>query len=129
VRINVVDSGQANFFNYIDLTGQPVGAFGNAVCGGCSDFGPYPTNMTRRNQFRGPGMWNLDAGLSRNVKLSERYSLQLRAEMFNALNHANLYIAPGTLDVTSGFVGAVKGITPNGNVERRNVQLALKFIF
>jgi len=36
---------------------------------------------------------------------------------------------PGTQDVISGFVGAVKGITPKGNVERRNVQLAVKFIF
>lgn len=129
LNINVVDTGGANFFNYIDLTGQPVGAFGNPICGGCSDFGPYPANMTRRNQFRGPGIWNLDAGLYRNVRLSERYSLQFRAELFNALNHANLYIAPGTQDVTSGFVGAVKGVTPNGNVERRNVQLAVKFIF
>lgn len=129
LQVNVTDTGNANFFNYIDLTGQPVGAFGNAVCGGCSDFGPYPANMTRRNQFRGPGMWNLDAGVSRNVKLNERYSLQLRAELFNALNHANLYIVPGTQDVTAGFVGATKGVTPNGNVERRNVQLALKFIF
>jgi hypothetical protein len=129
LSVNVTDTGNANFFNYIDLTGQPVGAFGNAICGGCSDFGPYPANMTRRNQFRGPGLWNLDAGVSRNVKLNERYSLQLRAELFNALNHANLYIAPGTQDVTSGFVGAVKGVTPNGNVERRNVQLAVKFIF
>jgi hypothetical protein len=127
--VNVTDTGNANFFNYLDLTGQPVGAFGNAVCGGCADFGPYPANMTTRNQFRGPGLWNLDAGVSRNVRLSERYSLQLRAELFNALNHANLYIAPGTQDVSSGFVGAVKGITPNGNVERRNVQLAVKFIF
>ncbi|MDX6613691.1 MAG: hypothetical protein QOD75_2877, partial [Blastocatellia bacterium] len=129
LNISVTDTGGANFFNYISLAGQPVGAFGNPVCGGCSDFGPYPANMTRRNQFRGPGLWNLDAGVSRNVKLSENYSLQLRAELFNALNHANLYIAPGTQDVTSGFVGAVKGVTPNGNIERRNVQLALKFIF
>ncbi len=129
LNVHVTDTGNANFFNYINLTGQPVGAFGNPVCGGCSDFGPYPANMTTRNQFRGPGLWNLDAGVSRNVKLNERYTLQLRAEMFNALNHANLYIAPGTQDVTSGFVGAVKGVTPNGNIERRNVQLALKFIF
>lgn len=129
LTVNVVDTGGANFFNFIDLTGQPVGAFGNAVCGGCSDFGPYPANMTRRNQFRGPGLWNIDAGVYRNVRLSEKYSLQFRAELFNALNHANLYIAPGTQDVTSGFVGAVKGVTPNGNVERRNVQLAVKFIF
>jgi len=129
LAVNVRPTENANFFNYIDLTGQPVGAFGLAACGGCSDFGPYPANMTRRNQFRGPGYWKIDMGVSRNVRLTERYSLQLRAEFFNALNHANLYIAPGTQDVSSGFVGAVKGVTPNGNVERRNVQLAAKFIF
>ena len=129
LSVQVTDTGGANFFNYLDLTGQPVGAFGNPICGGCSDFGPYPANMTSRNQFRGPGIWNLDLGVSRNVKLTERYSLQLRGEMFNALNHANLYITPGTQDVANGFVGAVKGVTPNGNVEHRNVQLALKFIF
>jgi len=128
IRVNVTDTGGGNFFNYVNLAGQPVGAFINPVCN-CSDFGPYPANMTRRNQFRGPGLWNLDAGVSRNVKLNETYSLQFRAELFNALNHANLYIAPGTQDVANGFVGAVKGVTPNGNIERRNVQLAVKFIF
>ncbi len=127
VRVNVTSAG-ANFFNYINLAGQPVGAFVNPLCG-CSDFGPYPANMTRRNQFRGPGLWNLDAGVYRNVKFGEKYSLQFRAELFNALNHANLYIVPGTNDVANGFVGANKGVTPNGNVERRNVQLAVKFIF
>jgi hypothetical protein len=129
LTVNVTDTGNGNFFNYIDLTGQPIGAFGNAVCGGCSDFGPYPAGMTTRNQFRGPGYWNIDAGVSRNIRFGEKYTLQLRGELFNAFNHANLYIAPGTQDVTSGFVGAIRGVTPNGNIERRNVQLALKFIF
>lgn len=128
LNVSVTDTGGANFFNYINLTGQPVGAFINPVCN-CSDFGPYPANMTKRNQFRGPGIWNLDAGVYRTVKLGEKYSVQFRAELFNALNHANLYIVPGTQDVANGFVGAAKGVTPNGNVERRNVQLALKFIF
>lgn len=129
LTVNVTNTGNPNFFNYLDLTGQPVGAFGSPLCGGCSDFGPYPANMTKRNQFRGPGLWNLDAGIYRTIRLSEKYSLQLRGELFNAFNHANLYIAPGTQDVSSGFVGAVKGVTPNGNIERRNVQLAVKFIF
>jgi Carboxypeptidase regulatory-like domain/TonB dependent receptor-like, beta-barrel/TonB-dependent Receptor Plug Domain len=129
IRVNVVDTGNANFFNYLDLGGQPVGAFGSPLCGGCSDFGPYPDNMTRRNQFRGPGMWNLDAGIYRTIQLNEKYSIQLRGELFNAFNHANLYIVSGTQDVGNGFVGAAKGVTPNGNIERRNVQLAVKFIF
>jgi hypothetical protein len=63
LTVNVTDNGNANFFNYINLAGQPVGAFGNPVCGGCSDFGPYPAGMTTRNQFRGPGYWNIDAGV------------------------------------------------------------------
>ncbi|HYK19363.1 MAG TPA: TonB-dependent receptor, partial [Pyrinomonadaceae bacterium] len=50
LTVNLQDAG-ANFFRYIDLTGQPVGAFANPLCG-CSDFGPYPDNMTKRNQFR-----------------------------------------------------------------------------
>ena len=86
--------------------------------------------MTRRNQFRAPGLWNLDGGVYRTVKLNERYRLQFRGELFNALNHANLYLVPGTFDVAgSTFVGANKGVTPNGNIERRNVQLAVKLIF
>ncbi len=122
------DTHQANFFNYIDLSHQTAGAFINPICG-CSDFGPYPANMSKRNQFRGPGYWNFDAALYKNIKLSERYSIQLRGEMFNAFNHANLFVLPGTNDVANPVVGATKGLTPNGNLERRNVQLALKFIF
>ncbi len=128
VSVNVTPGAQANFFNYINLTGQPVGAFINPICG-CSDFGPYPANMTKRNQFRGPGIWNVDAGLYKNFKIGENKSLQLRGEMFNALNHANLYVLVGTTDVANGTVGATKGLTPNGNLERRNVQLAVKFSF
>lgn len=127
LNISVQSTG-ANVFNYINLSGQPVGAFVNPICG-CSDFGPYPANMSARNAFRGPGLWNLDGGVYRNVKLSEKYSLQFRAEVFNALNHANLYILAGTNDVSNLAVSATKGVTTNGNVERRNVQLAVKFIF
>lgn len=129
VNVNVVnDPTQAATFTYINLAGQPVGAFLNPTCG-CADFGPYPANMTKRNQFRGPSNWNVDMGIYKNIKFGERYSLQLRGELFNAFNHANLYITPGTLDVSGGAVTATKGSTPNGNLERRNVQLAVKFLF
>jgi hypothetical protein len=102
------DPTQRNFFNYIDLTGQPFGAFINPVCG-CSDFGPYPANMTKRNQFRGPGLWNFDAGLYKNIKLGERYSIQLRGEMFNAFNHANLFLLGGTTDVARRLLERPRG--------------------
>ena len=42
-----------------------------------------------RNLAQGPGFWNLDAGLSKTFKLTERFNLQMRAEFFNVLNHPN----------------------------------------
>ena len=42
-----------------------------------------------RNLAQGPGFWNLDMGLSKNFKITERFNLQMRAEFFNVLNHAN----------------------------------------
>jgi hypothetical protein len=32
----------------------------------------------------------MDAGLSKNSAITERYKLQFRGEFFNALNHLNL---------------------------------------
>ncbi len=46
-------------------------------------------NGIGRNLFEAPGYWNLDAGIGKNFQIRERYRVQLRTEMFNALNHAN----------------------------------------
>ncbi|MGJ5813175.1 TonB-dependent receptor domain-containing protein [Paludibaculum fermentans] len=42
-----------------------------------------------RNALRAPGFWNLDMALAKNLDFTERYRLQLRADMFNSLNHTN----------------------------------------
>jgi outer membrane receptor protein involved in Fe transport len=39
---------------------------------------------------RAPGMWNLDFSLAKNFFLKENVRLQIRTDMFNALNHTNL---------------------------------------
>jgi hypothetical protein len=39
---------------------------------------------------RGPGQWNLDFSLGKNFSITERVSLQLRTDMFNAFNHVNM---------------------------------------
>ncbi len=39
--------------------------------------------------IRNPATWSLDFGLGKNIKLSERFKLQLRTDMFNFLNHVN----------------------------------------
>src|SRR5262245_9261771 len=39
-----------------------------------------------RNTLRGPGLFNLDTSLFRNFKLTERFALQFRTEVFNLTN-------------------------------------------
>lgn len=39
-----------------------------------------------RNSMRGPGVFNLDASLFRNFRLTERFALQFRTEVFNLTN-------------------------------------------
>ncbi|HEU0178554.1 MAG TPA: hypothetical protein VFV58_30190 [Blastocatellia bacterium] len=37
-----------------------------------------------------PGAWNVELSLAKNFKITEKKTLQFRADMFNALNHVNL---------------------------------------
>ena len=105
----------------------------NAV--GCvSDFGPFPSTMNARNAFRGPGYWNVDIGIYKTFFLGERFKLQFRGELYNAFNHANLYVQSGDVDVSSfSFVDAAKGYNPQlvnpTSGSNRTVQLALRLIF
>jgi hypothetical protein len=42
-----------------------------------------------RGSIRGPGAWRWDASLFKNTRISERVSVQFRAEATNVLNHTN----------------------------------------
>jgi hypothetical protein len=56
---------------------------------------------TGRNAFAGPGFWNLDLSLGRTFSLPrmrESTRLELRADAFNLLNHANLQPPANYLD-------------------------------
>ena len=80
--------------------------------------------------FHGPGAWNVNTGLYKKIQFTERVALQLRAEVFNLFNHSNLFVDFGSPDVSSGNVLATRGLnTTSATLERRNVQLAAKFIF
>jgi Carboxypeptidase regulatory-like domain len=78
---------------------------------GISDWGPYPTNMTARNSFRGPGYWNLDLQVSKVFPIHERVNLEFRAQGFNIANHHNLFLQETLNDVSSNSI-----IDANGNV-------------
>jgi len=74
------------------------------------------------NILRGPGASNLDLGLYRNFKISERYQVQFRTEFFNVFNHTNLG------SPTTTFTSAVFGKILNAGTPRVG-ELGLKFIF
>ncbi len=116
----------ANNFTYLDLSGQTPSDFTD-VTGG-TEVGPFPTDVTRRNAFRGPGGWNFDLGLIKNVRFSERYGLQLRADLINAFNMTDFVVDGASADLTNGAVNAFKvGSGPGGT--QRTIQLSAKFNF
>lgn len=88
-----------------------------------------PDLLSGRSLFRTPGYWNVDMAILKDFKLWEKRTLQFRAEFFDLFNHANMYAQP----LTNQFAGvgsrvtAKKGLRPDGVVERRNIQLALRF--
>ncbi len=46
-------------------------------------------NGAGRNIFTAPSYWNLDLGFIKTFPITERWKLQFRTELFNALNHVN----------------------------------------
>ena len=72
--------------------------------------------------LRGPGLTNVDLNASKNVRITERQSLQFRAEFFNLLNHPNFGV-PG-VSLEAGF-----GQISQTSTEARIIQFALKYRF
>ena len=117
-------TGNPNEFNLLDLSKiMPyVGTYVNPITG-TEDFGPYPSTMTKRDAFRGPGFWNVDFGLSKRVRFGGTKAVQFRLETYNLFNHPNMYAQTGVTDVTSyDFIPGYK----DGN---RRIQLGVKFEF
>jgi hypothetical protein len=126
----------ANLFNLLTLPAADSSTGVGPL--GISDFGPYPSNMTPRNAFRGPGGWSFDLAVSKIFPITERTSLEFRAEGFDILNHANMYVIAVNA-VVSGtgpvVIQGKKGGLAAGNAEgaahdeRRFGQFALRLHF
>jgi hypothetical protein len=95
-----------------------------------------------RNFAQGPNFWNLDSGLFKNFKLTERFNMQFRAEVFNVFNHPNFEnprnSTQGSPTITSNFFGQVccstSALASSANVNalgepNRIMQLGLKLNF
>ena len=91
--------------------GQPTGVrFGN----------------TGRNQFYGPGGYNLDFSLFRSFPIGGEKRIEFRLQAGNVLNHA-VFNNPQN-SITSGTFGQITGAN-DGNYPSRQIVLGLRFQF
>jgi len=81
-----------------------------------------------RGVFSGPGLADVDMSLFKSTVLSERTSLQFRAEFFNLLNHPNLG-TPNATVFSSGAINASAGLITTLDTTPRQIQFGLKLIF
>ena len=123
-------------------------AAGNTVSTGTNC--KWPSNMTRRNSFRGAGAYNINLAIRKQFSVTERYKLQFSTEFYNLLNHSNYYVQAGggqdlgnfapPADPVTGApipgpynfqVIGKRGVNPAIGVpnERRFIQMALRLSF
>ncbi len=139
------------------LVGNPYGgshAF-SAAAGGEQWWNPSAfalagpgTPSLARNTLHGPGYGAVDLSVFKNIPVTERIKLQLRAEMYNVLNRINLASGPGSVNANCGTavvgatcnssqgfgyvsdtIGDFNGAPGIGPGEAFNMQLAVKLIF
>ncbi len=97
-------------------------------CAGTTD----PNGNLARNRFVGPSYKSVDFSVLKNIPITERVRVQLRAEMFNLFNRINFASGPGavngdgTITDTIGDFNGAPGIGPG---EPFNMQIAAKIIF
>jgi len=94
------------WFNTSVFAPNAIGTFGN----------------TGKNLLRSPGFFDTDWALLKNTKLSERVSLQFRAEFFNTFNNVN-FGGPDNILTDSAFGQITSASDP------RILQFALKLEF
>jgi len=93
---------------------------------GVAHFGSLP-----RNAMIGPGFGNTDFSIIKNVTLQGSARVQLRVEIFNLFNQANLNLPGRTATIGSTSFGVISSTRfPTGDSgSARQVQFAAKFLF
>jgi carboxypeptidase family protein len=81
-----------------------------------------------RNTLIGPGLGELDLSLFKSTSITERVSLQFRAETFNLMNHANFHV-PGLNNFSGTAINPSAGVITSTTTTSRQIQFGLKLIF
>lgn len=89
-----------------------------------------PGNLGR-NVMDGPGYQRADLGISKIFAIREGHNLEFRTEMFNATNHANLFMR--TLEfgrtITSQVLNTGGGERLRNAYDQRSIQFGLRYSF
>lgn len=64
---------------------------------------------TSRNEFRGPGYFRGDLSVLRDFRLTERYTLEVRADAENVTNHPHFANPNATCPGSASVVGSIPG--------------------
>jgi hypothetical protein len=100
------------WFNIDAFRTAPAGTFGNAG----------------RNILRADGLVNLDLGVYRAFKFSERWGIQFRTEFFNIANHPNYY-QPENRRANTAFGTISRAAFQSQTGAQRQIQFAAKIVF
>jgi len=89
------------------------------VNGGAANFSNFTGFSTQnRNQYRGPGFFDVDMALYKNFQIKEKVNFGVGLQAFNALNHPNFANPDNTLgDATFGQLTTMQPVptSPYGN--------------
>jgi hypothetical protein len=90
---------------------------------------------TGKNILRGPRFFQTDLAAVKNSKITERVSLEFRAEFFNIFNNVNFARPDGNLADAGATYGQITGMAgasssnPYGTAQPRIIQFAMKASF
>lgn len=89
----------------------------------------YPGGPVCRNQGQGPGAYNVDSSIIKNIHITERVNMSLRADAFNVFNHSTFSIPSDVyahdIDVAGQNLGEVTQTAGTPRV----MQFALRISF
>ncbi len=137
VRPNVTGPITAGYNPAYNLSATAVGYIQNPQV--FFDQGATGFGSLGRNTVEGPGFQDLDFTLVKNTRLNERFALEIRADVFDLLNHADFTnpiltdplagaFVPATNQNFSLITGGTRG--PAGDAgSSRQFQLAMKLHF
>jgi hypothetical protein len=74
--------------------------------------GTFRFGTMGRNAVRGPGFWRVDASMFKNFKISERFNMEFKTEVYNLTNTARFNNPQGNVSqqVTNQATGVVSNI-------------------